>query len=103
MKSPEQFGGLERKDPRNQRFESLVKSLVAGSSTLPAKSLGPDTKLGIIEAIERNEVTLYVSDSAGDRVLDAVHCLTAIYDELGKDEPDEDFVEQTVEQLKEYL
>lgn len=103
MKSPEQFGSPERKDTRNQRFESLVKSLVAGSSTLPEKSLSPDTKLGIVEAIERNEVTLYVDQSAGDEVLDAVRCLTAIYDELGKDEPDEDFIEQTVEQLKEYL
>ena len=80
MKLPEQFDSQER-DTRNQRFESLVKSLVVKSATLPEKSLGPDIRLGIIEAIERNEVTLYVSEHANNRVLDAVHCLTAIYDE----------------------
>ncbi len=103
MKSPEQPTSPENKEDRNQRFESLVNGLVAQSSLFPEKQLSPDTKLGIIESIEGNEVTLYLGSSASDRTLDAVHCLTAIYDELGKGEPDEDFLEQTVERLKEYL
>jgi hypothetical protein len=74
-----------------------------GSSLFPEKQLSPDTKLGIVEAVENNEITLYLGNSTGDKVLDAVHCLTAIYDELGKDEPDEDFISKTVEQLKGYL
>lgn len=102
-KSPEQLTPRESRGEKNQRFESLVESLVKGSSLFPEKQITPDEKLDIVKAIENNEITLYLGNHAGDRILDAVHCLTAIYDELGKDEPDEDFLNQTVEQLKEYL
>lgn len=103
MKSPDQGTPSRKMEGKNKEFERLVGHLVAQSSLFPDKKLTPSTKLGIIKAIENNEVTLYVSESANDRTLDAVNCLTAIYDELGKDSPDRDFLIQTVKQLQTYL
>jgi hypothetical protein len=55
----------------------------------------------ILDAIEQNKLSLY--RIVGDREHNAVDCLISIYDELAKEEPKEDFIEQTIERLKEYL
>jgi hypothetical protein len=88
---------------RNRRFENLVGKSVANSSLLPNKLLSPTSELGIVTAIENGETSTYLGNCANDRTLDAVHCLLAIYDELGKDEPDEEFISETVTRFKEYL
>jgi len=92
-----------REGRRNERFEALVKGLIDQSSLFPEKQLTPDTKMNVVSAIENNEISLYLGNSASDRVLDAVNCLTAIYDELGENEPDEEFLNETVERLGGYL
>ena len=87
---------------RAVEFRRLVENLVKNSSLFPLKTIGKE-ELGILDVIESNEVTLYVPENASDRMLDAVHCLIEIYDELGKETPDEDSINQTVSLLKEYL
>ena len=84
-------------------FRELVGGLIKESTLFPSKEIGRGETLDILDAIEKNEVSLYVPEGASDRMLDAVHCLTAIYDELSKKDPDQDFTLSTVEQLKEYL
>lgn len=105
---------------QNQRFRLLVEDLLKKSylfQKTPPKAMMFSTdeekkamekameteRVGIIKAIENNILSSFVPRNADDKTLDAVSCLTSIYDELGKDEPDKKFIEQTVEQLKEYL
>lgn len=61
-----------RKENQNKRFEELVKDLIKESSLFLEKQLSPNIKLDIIRAIENNEVTLYLGNSARDRTLDTV-------------------------------
>ncbi|MDP3954170.1 MAG: hypothetical protein Q8Q06_01995 [bacterium] len=93
----------EKKQKQNQEFERLVKTLVADSSSLPAKELSSGKKLDVVSAIENNDLSFYVGERVSDKTKDAIDCLIAIYDELAKDEPEHDFIEETVEQLKGYL
>ena|SRR3989344_1301065 len=86
-----------------QNFRGLVGNLVEGSDLFPIKTIGKNEQMTILDAIENNEVSLYVPERADDKMLDAVHCLVTIYDELKKQEPDQDFITSTVKQLKEYL
>lgn len=105
-----------------QSFRELVGGLLKESSLFqtnpPRATLGREytqaeklaiekDRLGILEAIENNDVSAYIDEYFGgrpsDRVLDAVECLIHVYDELKKEEPDKDFIASTVEQLKEYL
>ena len=102
---------------QNQRFRQLVESLLKKSNqfsdfitsrNLEARSAEEknnieNNRTKIIKAIENNELSEFIGENASDKTLDAVSCLTSIYDELGKDKPDEEFIEKTVEQLKEYL
>ena len=90
---------------QNQRFRQLVEDLVDKSETLSVwvNPTNSDDKMTVIEAIEKNDVSTYTGQYAGDKKLDAIHCLTSIYDELGKDKPDEEFIEETVKTLKQYL
>ncbi|MDO8600427.1 MAG: hypothetical protein Q7R73_02275 [bacterium] len=76
---------------KNQRFEELVKDFVEESSLFPERKLNQNEDLDIIRAIENNKIALYLGNLAKDKVLDAVHRLVAIYDELGRDKPDENF------------
>lgn len=95
--------GMEK--PKNE-FRGLVEGLLKGSDIFPVISVGDKgEKMSVIDALEKNELSLYVdySGNSSDKKLDAVHCLVAIYDELKKPDPDHEFVEQTIEQLKEYL
>lgn len=100
QQTPQENKGLQEK---NQRFESLVGDLIKKSSLFPDVELLPDDTLSIMNAIENNEASTYTGSRASDQMLDAITCLNAIYDELGKEDPDEDHIEQVVEQLKEYL
>ncbi len=94
---------FEMKQPNE--FRDLVEDLVKNSETLKDRVIsigGIEEKINILDAIEGKGLTDY-ADGADDKTLDAIHCLMAIYDELKKDEPDDDFIEETVERLKEYL
>ena len=103
-------------------FRSLVEGLLKESDLFPTsqpratllaehtdeeKRAMKDEKTAVLTAIENNDLTSFVAAKFGgepnDTVMDAIRCLTAIYDELKKAEPDENFVRETVEQLKEYL
>jgi len=83
-------------------FRGLVGHLVENSDLFPVKKVGEE-QMSILDAIEKNEITLYVPERASDKMLDAVHCLISIHEELEKEEPDQNFIESTVERLKEYL
>lgn len=90
---------------KSSRFRQLVEGLVDKSEVLddwtnPTK---PEETMSILDAIEKNELSLYAGERTSDKELDAINCLTAIYDELKEEEPDEEFIKETVEQLKEYL
>jgi len=94
---------FEMKQPTE--FRELVESLVEGSGLFKdwVNPTNPDEKMSVLDAIEKNELSLYMGERASEQKIDAVRCLTAIYDELKKSGPDSDFIEQTVERLKEYL
>lgn len=95
--------GMEK--PKSE-FRNLVEGLLKESNLFPVVTIpsGSEEKMSVIEAVENNELMLYI-ELAGetDERLDAVHCLVTINDELEKPDPDHEFVEQTIEQLKEYL
>ena len=97
---PENFEGGEKpkleKSPNKESQNATFRGLVGNLFTEDA-IFGRD----ILDAIEQNRLSSYPIH--GDRQRDAVECLIHIYDELAKEEPEEDFIEQTVEQLKEYL
>ena len=94
----EQEAGMET----GSGFRGIVGRLIENSTLFPPKTIG-DKKLTILDAIEQNEITLYVPEHTSDRMLDAVNCLTAVYEELKKVEPDQEFIAGTVAHLKEYL
>ncbi len=86
-------------------FRDLVGDLVKNSETLKDKVIAVGNngiKINILDAIENKGLSEY-ADGANDRTLDAINCLIEIYDELKKDTPNGDFIEQTIEDLKEYL
>lgn len=90
---------------KSSSFRDLVEDLVNKSETLGTwvNPTNPDDKMTVIEAIEKDDLATYAGQYASDKKLDAIHCLTSIYDELKKDKPDDDFIEETVEHLKMYL
>lgn len=94
-----------KKEAQNRIFRQLVGKLVKESSLLLPKTnpVNPKEEFDIISSIEKNEVSLYAGNYMNDKALGAIRCLVAIYDELAKDKPDKEFIEETVEQLKEYL
>lgn len=111
-----------KKEDRNLRFRKLVEDLLSESDLLKFQDTRPysffgdsaeaekiekarvrDDRISILEAIEKKELSSYVPQNASDEILDAVNYLTAIYDELGRDEPDKDFLRGSIERLKEYL
>jgi len=81
-----------QKESQNTKFRALVEGLFTE---------GTDLDKGVLDAIEQNRLSSYPIH--GDRRRDAVECLIHIYDELAKENPEESFIEQTVERLKEYL
>lgn len=103
-------------------FRSLVENLLKGSDLFQTiqmratlggewtddekKQLSED-RTAVLEAIENNDLSHFIETRFGSRpnnnVLDAIHCLTSIYDETKKENPDQDFIEETTEQLKGYL
>ena len=85
------------------RFRELVAGIVEESDSFPPKEIGEGETLSIIDAIENNEVSIYVGGHPSDRMMDAVTYLLAIYDELKKAEPDQEFIDRTIDELKEYL
>ena len=89
-------------NPNTSRFRSLVEDLVKGSNALPTVDI-PGGTLNVLDAIESGELSLYAENCFVAGADDAIRCLLAVYEELEKDEPDESFIESTVEQLKEYL
>lgn len=99
------FGEPKFEVKKPTEFRLLVEDLVKNSYLFGewVNPVDPDEKMSVLDAIEKNELSLYMGERANDRELDAVNCLTAIYDELKKSSPDNDFIEETVEQLKEYL
>jgi len=118
MNNIEKEVGIERKP----NFRNLVKDLLTESNLFqvssPRATLGGEytetekqamekERTEIIEAIEKNDLSFYIeknfSKNPSNKVIDAVHCLTTIHDELEKESPDENFISDTVEQLKEYL
>jgi len=90
---------------RNSRFRQLVEDLVDKSETLRdwINPINPEETMSVLDAIEKNELSLYGGRSTWDKKIDAMNCLTKIYDELKKENPDEEFIKETVERLKEYL
>lgn len=64
-------------------------------------------RTAVIDAIEKNEIAYYLDKNFGPNPsterIDATDCLIHIFDELKKEEPDQDFIASTIEQLKEYL
>ena len=86
-------------------FKGLVEDLINKSITLKERPdpINKNSKLNILDAIENNRITDYTGDNANDKELDAINYLIAIHDELKKPSPDNDFIEETVERLKEYL
>lgn len=90
--------GMEKKS----MLRDLVGDLIKDNPKFGKKKIG-STEMDVIDAIEANEVTFYLHTNPGDDFIDAIHCLHAIHGELEKNNPDEDFIERTIEQLKEYL
>ena len=95
---------FETKQPTE--FRTLVEDLLKDSKLLedwinPRE--GSNEKMSVIDAIEKNELPFYAGNYRSDRELDAINCLTAIYDELKKSDPNNNFIEETVAQLREYL
>ena len=90
---------------RDVRFRQLVENLIEQSGTFEiwTNPINPSEKMSVIDAIEKNELSIFIGNHARDKKLDAVYCLIAIYDELKRDKPNEDFIKETVEHLKEYL
>lgn len=86
-------------------FRSLVESTVKDSEVLTdwVNPIKPEETMSVLDAIERNEVSLYIGKRPSDRKNDAVNLLVAIYDELKKPTPDQDFIEESVERLKGYV
>ncbi len=92
-------------DARNDCFRMLVEDLIEESSLLPewVNPTNPDEKMSVLDAIEGGEATLYLDEYASDEQINAVTCLFSVYVELENEEPDDDFIQDTIEQLKEYL
>lgn len=70
-------------------FRDLVGDLIKNSGTLEDKVInigGHEEKINILDAIEGNGLSEY-AEGGDDKKLDAIHCLTAIYDELKKIHP----------------
>jgi hypothetical protein len=103
MKTPDASFKNEAESGKNARFERLVRDLLAGSDMFPEKQLTADTKVDVMTAIEKNLTASYVGARSDGKFLEGMDCLVAIYDEVHKEQPDEAFIEETVEQLKEYL
>ena len=95
----------EREIIRNQEFRGLVGELVKKSGLFETwvNPLDPEEKIGILDAVEKNKLSLFMGEHLSGRRLNAVSCLTMIYDELGQEKPNRDFVENAVGQLKEFL
>lgn len=100
MSNPE-MRGFEPEPSKNEKFESLVKNMVEDSKLFPEKDLPSGEKMGIIEAIENGKIDEYMSDETSSRSLDAFHSLIVIYEELGKDAPDEELIKELAEELHE--
>jgi hypothetical protein len=90
---------------KTTEFRQLVGSLVESSDLFEewVSPVNPSDKMSIIDAIENNRITDFTGEYISDKKHDAINCLIAIHDELEKTDTDEDFIEQTVAQLKEYL
>ncbi len=100
--------GLEMPMEEKKNFRQAVGNLLENSELFPVVAIpGSVTgeKMSVIDALEKNELMIYLelSGSKSDKKLDAVSCLTAIYDELEREKPDQDFIDGTIEQLKEFL
>lgn len=80
---------------RNNQFMRIVAPHIPEDSELAS--------LDIINAITRNEVVIALGSRPRDNMIDAVDCLTTIYDELQKDEPDYNFIDEVVVELREYV
>lgn len=106
----EKFGeGMHMEGAQN--FRGLVGKLIEGNDLFPILTVEDDEheggeKMTVLDAIEKNELPLYLklsgleSSSGG---VDAVNCLTALYEESRKLNPDKNFIADTVEMLKGYL
>jgi hypothetical protein len=90
-------------DQRNTKFRGLVEQLVEKSKLLPPREIRPGETLDILTAIETNEVTVYTGPYIGDEESDAIEYLIHIFDELGRESPDEVFIQECVEDLSEIL
>ena len=84
---------------------NTMKNMVSDSSLFTdwVNPLNGNERMSAIEAIEKNKMSLYLGNYAGGRKINALSCLSAIYDELEMQEPDYSFVEDTIELLKVYL
>lgn len=98
MKSFE--GAVNAERPRD--FRNLIGELVEHSELFPLKRFGEE-ELTIVDAIERNVLTLYMPERPSNNMLNAARCLTTIHDELENGEPDKELIERTVGELKGYL
>lgn len=93
----------EKEKERNTRFRELAGDI---SPLLPEVEVGFTTseELGVLKAIETGEIAVYTSKiQLSNQQFDALYILLAIYDELDNEEPDEDFIEELIGQLKELL
>ncbi|OGY62901.1 MAG: hypothetical protein A2745_02275 [Candidatus Harrisonbacteria bacterium RIFCSPHIGHO2_01_FULL_44_13] len=91
---------------RNLRFRQLVENLVEKSGLFEPQigPSGPDGKMTILDAIEKNQLPRYMEKYKDDKKrVDAMYSLLEIYDGLGKENPDEDVINETMRILKEYL
>jgi hypothetical protein len=99
---PEEDG----KEEQNKEFRGLLEDLITQSENglLAPVRISEDEELSVLDAVENNELSLYAGgNERNDKKLDALNLITSIYDELGKENPDNDFIVETVEELKEYL
>lgn len=112
------MSGVEGKPNFRNLVENLLRESPLFQTTQPRatllaehtaeeKKVMEEERIAVLTAIENNDLSGFIDTRFGSRpsdgVMDAVHYLTTIYDELKKDEPDQNFVAQAVEQLKEYL
>jgi hypothetical protein len=91
------------KNEKNESFEKLTQELIAKNPYLTDNVLKSGEKLSILKAIEDDRVTEYVeaSDDFGDGLSDTIHNLTKIYEELGKENPDENFLTERMQMIQE--
>ena len=94
---------FEMKEPT--KFRRLVGDLIEGSDLFKewVNPVNPDDKMSIIDAIENDRMAEYTGNKVGGKKLNAIECLMNIHEQLKKPDITEEFIEQAIEQLREYL